>query len=144
MRCHCREIEHGSADYQESVVLRNRVLREPLGLEFTAQEQAEDRESIHLAAWLGDVLAGCLVLTPLSEHVIRMRQVAVSEELQGQGIGGELVRCSEHVAADHGYGEMMLHARETVVPFYDRLGYIVRGDVFIEVTIPHQEMFKRL
>jgi hypothetical protein len=39
---------------------------------------------------------------------------------------------------------MILHARETAVPFYERLRYSPVGDVFQEVTLPHRLMEKRL
>ena len=39
---------------------------------------------------------------------------------------------------------MTMHARETAVPFYERLGYATVGARFEEVTIPHFKMEKRL
>ena len=39
---------------------------------------------------------------------------------------------------------MILHARETAVVFYEKLGYSSLGDQFEEVTIPHWAMEKRL
>ena len=39
---------------------------------------------------------------------------------------------------------MVLHARETAVGFYEKLGYKTSGDKFIEVTIPHFPMQKEL
>ena len=37
-----------------------------------------------------------------------------------------------------------MHARETAVGFYEKLGYKVVGDKFTEVTIPHYVMEKKL
>ena len=39
---------------------------------------------------------------------------------------------------------LTLHARETAVAFYLRLGYRVVGEPFVEVTIPHRTMEKLL
>jgi predicted GNAT family N-acyltransferase len=39
---------------------------------------------------------------------------------------------------------MVLHARETAVPFYLKLGYEVVGGQFEEVGIPHFKMEKKL
>jgi predicted GNAT family N-acyltransferase len=38
----------------------------------------------------------------------------------------------------------MMHARKTAVPFYERIGYQVAGEEFLEVGIPHYEMRKLL
>jgi predicted GNAT family N-acyltransferase len=39
---------------------------------------------------------------------------------------------------------MTMHARETAVEFYEKYGYEKVGEQFIEVTVPHWEMVKRL
>jgi hypothetical protein len=73
-----------------------------------------------------------------------MRQVAVVPELQGQGIGRAMVEYSEALARTVGFTRMILHARETAVAFYEKLGYAKVGERFVEVTIPHWAMAKRL
>jgi predicted GNAT family N-acyltransferase len=37
-----------------------------------------------------------------------------------------------------------MHARQSAVGFYQKLGYQIRGEEFEEVTIPHYEMQKQL
>jgi GNAT superfamily N-acetyltransferase len=73
-----------------------------------------------------------------------MRQLAVVPELQKRGIGTALVEYSEDLARKAGYRRMILHARETAVAFYEKLGYSRLGDRFEEVTIPHWAMEKHL
>ncbi|HEV8549020.1 MAG TPA: GNAT family N-acetyltransferase, partial [Polyangiaceae bacterium] len=63
---------------------------------------------------------------------------------QRSGVGTRLVRFSEQVAEAAGQREMVLHAREKAVPFYERLGYEARGETFIEVTVPHRQMSRKL
>ena len=41
-------------------------------------------------------------------------------------------------------GFTLMHARANAVGFYEKMGYKVIGDEFIEVTIPHYVMEKRL
>lgn len=138
------EVDYGTYQFDQTLALRDEVLRKPLGIEFTPEERALDERSFHLACWRGQALAGCLVLTPLSAKRIQMRQLAVRGDLQRQGIGRNLVVYSEDFARDRGCEEMILHAREGAVAFYQKLGYEVRGDRFIEVTIPHVTMRKAL
>ena len=135
---------HRSALYTGAVALRLQVLRAPLGLEFSAAELEAEASDLHIVVEEAGRVVACLVLSPKSTTQIKMRQVAVEEELRGQGIGAELVAFSEKVAVAHGYTEMVLNARENVVPFYQKLGYMVEGERFIEVTIPHFAMRKYL
>jgi predicted GNAT family N-acyltransferase len=39
---------------------------------------------------------------------------------------------------------MMMHARDTAIGFYEKFGYKVMGDEFIEVNVPHHVMVKPL
>ncbi len=144
MNLRLRWIEHLSPDYALAVVLRSDILRKPLGLEFTEAQLASESASFHLTAWEDDVLVGTLLLTPLEGASIQMRQVAVDDRKQGLGIGRLMVAESEAEAARRGFTRMMLHARDSAVGFYTKLGYERVGDEFIEVGVRHQEMEKYL
>jgi predicted GNAT family N-acyltransferase len=144
MALHLRWIDHLSPAYAMAVALRRGILRKPLGLEFTEAQLASESNSLHLTAWEEDVLLGTLLLTPLEGGSIQMRQVAVDDSKQRLGIGRLLVAESEAEAVRRGFTRLMLHARDTAVPFYEKLGYKPVGDEFIEVGIRHQEMEKLL
>ncbi|NLE37624.1 MAG: GNAT family N-acetyltransferase [Pirellulaceae bacterium] len=138
------EIAHGSTEYDATVELRRRWLREPLGLHFTAEELAADARSRHLAAYLADELVGCVVITPIDEQTMRMRQLIVRPDRQGQGVGTALIERAETVAREAACTRMVLHARATAIALYKRLGYRDVGEPFIEVGIPHQAMEKAI
>jgi predicted GNAT family N-acyltransferase len=138
-------ITFGTPEYDEAVALRYEVLRKPLGLDFLPEQLAEEWSDIHLAGFHSDGrLIAILLLTPLDSETVKMRQVAVSPELQGKGLGARLVEASESLALRYNFQTMSLHARETAVPFYLRLGYQIIGERFEEVTIPHFKMVKKL
>ena len=73
-----------------------------------------------------------------------MRQVAVHESCQRKGVGKLLVADSEAFARQKGYAKMTMHARDTAVPFYEKLGYKKKGRAFQEVTIKHYKMEKKM
>lgn len=135
--------KHGSDLYLAAVQLRREVLRWPLGLDFTEEDLAGEAEDACLVALDGSSLAATLSLV---RHLpeMKMRQVAVRPERQGQGIGKALVAYSEEFARAEGATKMVLHARETAVPFYRSMDYLVVGDLFEEVGIPHFRMEKAL
>lgn len=139
------EIPFATPLFDESVRLRYDILREPLELDFNAKDITEEYEQIHLGAYDDEMkLVACLVLNPQDDNVIKMRQVAVAENLQRKGIGQQLVIESEKLAKEKGFNHMMMHARETAVPFYIKLGYEKYGRRFTEVKVPHFRMRKDL
>ena len=139
-----RWIPHLSPAYALCVALRRDVLRKPLGLEFGEAQLAAEDDSLHLAFFDEEVVVGTLMLTPREWGSVQMRQVAVHEGWQGQGIGRRLVLESEAEARRQDFSVMVLHARETAVPFYLKLGYAEVGAPFQEVGIPHRCMEKPL
>lgn len=139
-----RTIVHNSPEYQAAVALRSSILRQPLGLSFSADELSAEADSHHVGCSIDGKLVGCLVLKPIDARQIQMRQVAVDERVKGRGIGRMMVRYSEELARKLGFQEMVLHARETAVPFYEQLGYSRVGDRFTEITIPHWVMVRKL
>ena len=126
------------------VNLRNELLRKPLGLTFTAGELEKEKEDILMGAFEEDKLLGCCLLTEMDIKTIRLRQMAVSNNLQGKGIGRALMIFAENIARDRGYRKLVMHARKTALGFYEKLGYQVIGGEFEEVTIPHYVMEKAL
>jgi GNAT superfamily N-acetyltransferase len=140
----CREVVFGSDDYRASVALRFAVLRQPFGLPWEPGAFDDEDVSIHLGCFAGEALVGTLVLRPVDDGALKMRQVAVAFERQRQGIGSLLVRRAEQVARERGYAVITAHARETAVDFYRRHGYEVLGEPFLDLGIPHREVRKRL
>lgn len=139
------EAEFGTPAHDETVRLRDDILRKPLGLEFTPEQLADEYKDIHLACYNArHELVGCMVLMFLDKDTIKMRQVAVREDCQGKGIGKFMVRESEQIAIKRGFKKMVLHARDTAVPFYLKLEYKKKGRPFTEVTIKHYKMEKDL
>lgn len=139
-----KQIDHGTKEYQQMVKLRNDILRQPLGLSFTQEELAKETEDILIAAFDDDEMLACCLLTKTEPGCVRLRQMAVQNNLQGKGIGASMMNFAETLARDKGYKKLTMHARKTALGFYEKLGYRLVGDEFTEVTIPHYVMEKDL
>lgn len=139
-----KQINHGSAEYRKMVELRNHILRQPLGLSFTEEELEQEKNEILIAAFDEDEIIGCCILTKFNEITLRLRQMAVLDSVQGTGIGASIVSFAENIARDKGFKYMVMHARDTALGFYEKFGYSSKGDVFIEVNLPHHVMEKEL
>jgi predicted GNAT family N-acyltransferase len=137
-------IDHGTKEYLQMVHLRNEILRKPLGLTFDKDELEQEKEDILMGAFEDDRLLGCCLMTRMDAVTIRLRQMAVPNNMQGKGIGRALMIFAENIARDLGYRKLCMHARTTAVGFYQKLGYSINGEEFTEVTIPHYVMEKSL
>lgn len=139
-----RIIDHGTKEYQQMVQLRNDILRKPLGLSFSPDELDKEKLEILIGAFEEEKMLGCCMLITLDPATVRLRQMAVLNNVQGKGIGRALMQFAENIARDRGFRKITMHARQSAVGFYEKLGYAVSGEEFEEVSIPHFIMEKSL
>ncbi len=138
------EFSPGTTAYAQARDLREAVLRAPLGLSLTGEDLADEANCWHLGGFDGERLIAVLLLRPLDGQTVKMRQVAVHPNFQNLGVGKRLVAFAEQIAGERGYERMVAHARETAVDFYRTAGYATDGETFIETTIPHRLVTKKL
>ena len=137
-------LDHGSVEYHQMVKLRDELLRKPLGLTFSEQELEKEKDNMLIGAFEDDDMLGCCMLVEENSGVVKLRQMAVLNALQGKGIGRVLMTFAENIARDHGFKRLTMHARKSAVGFYEKHGYKICSDEFEEVTIPHYVMEKEL
>lgn len=144
MSVQLREVKYNSEDYKKELVLRDEVLRKPLGLSLYDEDLSADIHDFHLGVFVGREIVGTLVLSRINADELKMRQVAVAEKWRGKTIGRQMVRCAEQCAIKEGCKTMVLNARKTAVMFYEKLGYEKISEMFLEISIPHYKMCKHL
>ena len=137
-------IDHGTKEYEQMVKLRNDILRKPLGLQFSPQELDSEKHNLLMAAYEEDQMLGCCMLVEEDPQTVRLRQMAVLNDLQGKGVGRALMQFAENLARDRGYRTITMHARKNAIGFYEKMGYRKKGEEFEEITIPHYVMEKEL
>ena len=126
------------------VNLRFEIMRKPLGLTFSPEELAKEKNDILIGAFDEDEIMGCCILSDTHDGCVRLRQMAVQKNMQGKGIGESIITFAENLARDKGFKALTMHARDTAIGFYEKYGYKVKGEQFIEINIPHHIMEKKL
>lgn len=139
-----KQITHGSLEYRQMIELRYELLRKPLGLQFEQHELEKEKNDILIGAFDENKMLGCCLLTRINQEKVKLRQMAVINNNQGKGIGASLMSFAENLARDSGYTQLVMHARKPAVGFYEKQGYHISSEEFMEVTIPHYEMTKKL
>jgi ribosomal protein S18 acetylase RimI-like enzyme len=139
---------HTPAEWAAYYSLRYTVLRQPWG-QPPGSERAEDdaaSTTIHALILAPDGTAQAVGrLHPSGPGQGQVRFMAVAPECQGQGLGGAVLEYLEAQAQARGLSEIVLHARETALPFYQRHGYVVLAPSHtLFGQLPHFLMRKRL
>jgi len=129
-------------EYAAERNLRAEVLRKPLGLPYGAEVFPFEDKAMHLVAMESGSVVGCVMFKPEGKTG-RMLQMSVVHDRQKNGIGTALVKFLEDHLRKLGFHDIYLHARDYAVPFYAGLGYLIEGEPFTEVGIPHRMMRKK-
>lgn len=133
-----------SPEYKYMVELRLNVLLRPIGAPESYINPQKERSDYLVGAFEAGTLIGCCVLTPIDESLIQLRQMAVQQAFQGKGVGAAIVAFAEKTAKEKGFKRLMMHARDVVIPFYEKSGYTIASEQFTEVGIEHHRMEKEL
>lgn len=136
-------IDYGTQDYQDGKKIREDVLRKPLGLSLSAEDLNNENRQIHFCAFDGEKVVGTLILVPQANKY-KIRQVAVAPKYQKLGVGQKLLESCERYARKVNMSEIYCSARVSAEDFYKKNKFNVDGDVFVEHTIPHVKMVKKL
>lgn len=105
--------------------------------------------SWHLGAHLDGELVATSSWVPREHdghHAVQLRGMATHRGIQGSGIGGELLEHGCALAAERGFVMVWARARDAALAFYERHGFVVEGDGFIDqnTQLPHHLVVRPL
>lgn len=98
-----------------------------------------DETADHFAATLDGTIVGTARLVDKGHGAGKIGRVAVEKEVRGRGVGDALMRA----VMAHGFEQfqtLILDAQMYVIPFYERLGFVAEGPVFLDGGIEHRLM----
>ncbi len=139
-----KEVPFNSKEYEDLCNLREEELRIPLGLRLTKKDVLNENEHHHFGAFEEEEAVACLILVPIPNNRLKMRQVCTLSNHQGKGIGAKMLAFAENWAKANNYNFIQCNARENAAPFYLKFGYEIKGDLFEEIGIPHYQMGKKI
>jgi predicted GNAT family N-acyltransferase len=98
----------------------------------------DDADAVHFLAQEGDFSVGTARLLP-DGHIGR---VAVLKDWRGMKVGDALMRAAIAEAERRGLQQQALSAQVHATAFYERLGFRVVSEEFLEAGIPHVDMVR--
>jgi predicted GNAT family N-acyltransferase len=98
--------------------------------------------AVHIVAHIDHqpVATGRLLLDTLPGEQAHVGRVAVLRDRRGRGIGKAIMLALHDEARQRGYPGITLAAQLHAIEFYERLGYVARGGVFLDAGIEHRWM----
>ena len=133
-------------ELEKYYTLRFEILRKPWNQPEDSVKDEWEENSIHVLMMNNKdeaIATGRLQLN--SDEEGQIRSMAVRGDLQGKGLGSEIMKYIEQKASDKKLKHIILDARENAVSFYKKHGYQIIGDSYMLFgVIPHFRMKKDL
>ena len=137
-----KEIRYGSAEYELTRALRNRIMRAPIGLSIYDQDYTFEVNSRIVGAFDGDAMLGCSIVGKLNgEYCLDF--LCIDDRVQKTGIGSILLKDVENWVRAQGIGLLILEARVTAQKFYEKHGYEAYGEVYLMEKSPVDHIMMR-
>jgi YbgC/YbaW family acyl-CoA thioester hydrolase len=126
---------------EQARVLRHDVFMQEQGVPAAMDYDAADDSALHVLVRnrLGLTLATGRLLQP-APGVGQLSRIAVHRVLRGSRLGRDVVLALMQASRERGDRELCLFAQSGVEGFYTRLGFVPRGQSFVEAGIGHIEM----
>ena len=116
--------------------LRNRVFVEEQKVSAALEVDGKDSECQHVKAIVDGLIIGTGRLLP-NGFIGRM---CVLAEYRNRNIGTMMLENLVQQALDRGHQKVLLNAQSYIIPFYQKYGFRIDSDEFIEADIPHRRM----
>jgi predicted GNAT family N-acyltransferase len=131
-------IAHWQQDNAELRRIREQVFIIEQAVPPELEWDGEDASAQHFLALEGDYPVGTARLLP-DGHIGR---VSVLKDWRGLHVGDALMRAVIAAAEQRGLRRQMLSAQVQATSFYERLGFRVVSDEYLDAGIPHVDMVR--
>ena len=133
----------GKLEWEVYYDLRYRILREPWNQPRGSERNEGDKTAKHFATYVGQNMVSIARADELPDKTIQIRFVATEHKMQGKGYGKIVMNAIHSFYENTEIKKVILHSRETSVPFYKHMGYsILESSYLLFGEIPHFLMVK--
>lgn len=74
----------------------------------------------------------------------KVERICILKEKRKSGAGKVIMMGIEQFAKERGFQKLKLNAQSYAIPFYEKLGYQVVSEEFLDAGIPHKTMMKHI
>jgi predicted GNAT family N-acyltransferase len=120
--------------------IRDQVFVIEQGVPSELEHDDQDARAVHVLALAEGLPVGTGRITPEG----KIGRMAVLAAHRGGGAGRMMLEELMAVAARTGLTQVFCAAQRHAIPFYERMGFLVEGPIFMEAGIEHRHMRKHL
>ncbi len=129
-----------TTDVQICLAIRHQVFVERQKVPINEEVDGLDFSSEHYLLFLDQLPVGTARVRCI-EDFAKIERVAILEAHQKQGLGYVLMNSViEDIKQNHRVNKAKLGAQVYAIPFYEKLGFVVCSNEYLDAGIPHKDM----
>ncbi|WP_277345874.1 GNAT family N-acetyltransferase [Paenibacillus sp. HB172176] len=132
-----------AAQQQEAFRVRMEVFVKEQGVPAEIEIDEHEKEASHVLIRYNDYAIGTGRIRAV-DGIAKLERVCVLPAYRMVKAGAAIMRELERIASEKGLKQAKLHAQTHAAAFYEKQGYSIVSDVFLEENIPHVKMVKQL
>ncbi len=133
------------SDYltEDEVIIRTEVFVEEQ--KFKEEFDTQDKNSFHLVIYDNEKPVGCCRFFKTEVNgKFKLGRLAIRKSHRGKHFGKVIMKEAEHLAKSEGAVIMALSAQRRASGFYEKLGYVKMGEIYLDEYCEHIHMEKTL
>ena len=124
--------------------IRHKVFIEEQGVPEDLELDELDQLAMHALAFQDSKCVGTGRLVSIGGQNGQIGRMAVLPRFRNQGFGRNILRKLMAHAQSDGMVSLILHSQVSAIPFYEKQGFQIHGNVYDEAGIPHRNMIHLL
>lgn len=134
-----------SSVYTESLAIRKKVFIDEQFVDESLEIDELESKTTHIVGYYEGTPCCTARLYLKDSNHLKIQRVAVLKEYRNRGIGRDLLeeieKLAKHTFSVH---YLVLDSQDHAIPFYEKSGYTVTGEGFLDADIPHHHMQKKI
>ncbi|GIN74121.1 N-acetyltransferase [Bacillus sp. J14TS2] len=127
----------------DAFYIRKKVFVEEQKVPLDLEIDEFENESTHFVLYDDSVPIGAGRFRTV-EGFGKVERICIMADYRRVGAGKMIMETIEQFARKNKIQQLKLHAQISAIPFYEKLGYTVCSEEFMDAGIPHKTMIKQL
>jgi predicted GNAT family N-acyltransferase len=139
------KVIHATTDGQlrDAHAVRKKVFVEEQNVPIEIELDEHEKTASHFVLYDGKEPVGAGRLR-IFDGKGKVERICVLPSHRGKGAGKEIMMKIEEHAKELQIDDLILNSQSSAIPFYEKLGYKIISEPFMEAGIPHQAMKKTI
>jgi predicted GNAT family N-acyltransferase len=130
--------------YKDALAIRKQVFVEEQNVPAELEVDDLEDKTAHVVGYHENKPCVTARIYEVKPKVYKVQRVAVSKEFRQLGNGYKIMEEIERYVKELKGEKLTLGSQDHAIPFYEKVGYRVHGEGFLDAGIPHHMMIKSI